>query len=197
MGAESRSFHRHQVKRNNLSFSLAPSMPVLCRAEPRGDQTLPLPELQTPIPMCPLSISTHMSNSRLFMPIHTWIITPLPSSPLPSHVTSALSLQQLRLVPRSHLDPPSLTPRSKLPENSPDSTFQKYSESTYLSPSPLLPSWSVPPSSLTCSVALASSLVPCICPCLPRVCPSHSSHRDLLSPCPPATPKYAQVTGVK
>lgn len=129
MAAELTSSHR--LKRAHVSSSLAHVMPALCRAEPRDEQTLPLPEFQTPVLSCPFGIPTHMSNARLFMSIHTWIITPPPTSSHTPHLISTLSFQLFKLIPRSHLDPPSPTLESKLPANS--DSFQTCSESTYFS----------------------------------------------------------------
>lgn len=104
MGTELRRSHR-------LSFCLPPTISVLCRAEPRDDQT--------PVLSCPFSISTSMSNARPFMFIHTWIITPLLCFPHLPH-------------PRSHqLCPYSCSVTLTLPLSQPQiQATRKVSDST-------------------------------------------------------------------
>lgn len=81
MGIGLRSFYRPQLKRPCLSSSLSLAMLDPCMITLLDSP--PCPEIQTPVFSCPLSSSTHTSNARLFMSIHTCTFAP---NPTPRHV---------------------------------------------------------------------------------------------------------------
>lgn len=146
---------------------------------------------------CPLSIPTFMSNARLFMSIHTWIVTPNLVPPISGGIHSVHLAAQantwLEVTLTLLLSPPPTT--SKVPAKSSDSNSETHSESIDFSLSPL------PPSCLCHHCHLVTGLSqepPRQYPCsyLPKACPSHSVQRDLGSMAPLCS-CICQVTGIK